>query len=291
MFLMKNKKSKLLLGLFTFIFLFFALLLYFSRDNSQDKNDVKYQSALETIKPLNNDDYTLTEIQHNKNDEMQKNETENFSDFVFADQEKITTARVKRVIDGDTIELESGKTVRYIGIDTPETVHPSKPVQCFGVEASNKNKELVLGKEIKLEKDISETDKHGRLLRYVWLDNVLVNNLLVRQGYAVSSTHPPDVKYQDKFLESQRLARQENRGLWSACENFGEPSKSNTFHTDQNKNCLIKGNISKNGEKIYHMLGCKSYDKTVIDESKGEKWFCSEEEAINSGFRKAKNCP
>ncbi len=288
---MKNKKSKLFLGLFTFLFLFFALLFYFTRDNSQYKNDVKYQSALETTRHSNNDDYILMEIQHSKNDEVQKNETETFSDFALADQEKITTARVKRVIDGDTIELESGQIVRYIGIDTPETVHPSKPVQCFGVEASNKNKELVLGKEIKLEKDISETDKNGRLLRYTWLDNVLINDLLIRHGYAVSSTHPPDVKYQDKFLESQRLARQENRGLWSACENFGEPSKSNSFYTNQNENCLIKGNISKDGEKIYHTPRCKSYEKTVIDESKGEKWFCSEDEAVNSGFRKAKNCP
>lgn len=127
-------------------------------------------------------------------------------------------AKVVRVIDGDTISLEGHKTVRYIGIDTPETVHPSKPIMCYGKEASDKNRELVEGKEIKLEKDVSETDKYGRLLRYVWLGDMLVNEYLVREGFAQSSSYPPDVKYQDRFVEAQRLAREEKRGLWGdAC--------------------------------------------------------------------------
>lgn len=122
--------------------------------------------------------------------------------------------KVIRVIDGDTIKIEGDKVVRYIGIDTPETVHPSKPVQCYGKEASNKNKELVEGKEVKLEKDVSETDKYGRLLRYIWLGDMLVNEYLAREGYAYSSTYPPDVKYQDRFLEVQKQAREEKKGLW-----------------------------------------------------------------------------
>jgi len=122
--------------------------------------------------------------------------------------------KVLRVIDGDTIKIEGDKVVRYIGIDTPETVHPSKPVQCYGKEASYKNKELVEGKEVKLEKDVSETDKYGRLLRYVWLGDMLVNEYLVREGYAQSSSYPPDVKYQNKFIEAQRQAREEKKGLW-----------------------------------------------------------------------------
>lgn len=122
--------------------------------------------------------------------------------------------KVTRVIDGDTIQIEGDKVVRYIGIDTPETVHPSKPVQCYGKEASAKNRELVEGKEVKLEKDVSETDKYGRLLRYVWLDDMLVNEYLVKEGYAQSSSYPPDVKYQDRFIEAQKQAREEKRGLW-----------------------------------------------------------------------------
>lgn len=124
--------------------------------------------------------------------------------------------RVVNVVDGDTIKLGTGETVRYIGIDTPETVHPNKPVQCYGKEASTKNKELVEGKVVTLEKDVSNTDKYGRLLRYIWLDGTLINEVLVREGYAQSSTYPPDVKYQDRFLEAQRLAREEEKGLWSS---------------------------------------------------------------------------
>jgi len=134
-------------------------------------------------------------------------------------------AKVAKVIDGDTIKLESGQVVRYIGIDTPETVHPSKPVQCYGKEASNKNRELVEGKEIEIEKDVSETDKYGRLLRYVWVGDIFVNEYLVREGFAQSSTYPPDVKYQDRFREAERQAREEGKGLWgSYCDNWQEPA-------------------------------------------------------------------
>ena len=127
------------------------------------------------------------------------------------------TFLVTRVIDGDTIEIEGGKKVRYIGIDTPETVDPRKPVQCFGVEAFNKNKELVERKRIRLEKDISETDKYGRLLRYVYVDGIFVNDYLVRQGYAYAYTYPPDVKYSEQFIQAQKEARENNRGLWKDC--------------------------------------------------------------------------
>jgi len=124
------------------------------------------------------------------------------------------TVKVTRAIDGDTIEIEGGQKVRYIGIDTPETVDPRKSVQCFGKEASDKNKELVEGKDVELEKDVSETDKYGRLLRYVWIEDLLINEFLVQEGYAQSSTYPPDVKYQERFKEAERQAREEGKGLW-----------------------------------------------------------------------------
>lgn len=128
-------------------------------------------------------------------------------------------AEVARVIDGDTIEVDIGGSlykVRYIGIDTPETVHPQKPVECFGREASEKNRELVEGKTVRLEKDVSETDKYGRLLRYVWVGDTMVNAELVRLGYAQVVTYPPDVKYQDLFLQLQREAKEAGRGLWAS---------------------------------------------------------------------------
>jgi len=127
---------------------------------------------------------------------------------------------VIRVVDGDTIRVRIGGreyTVRYIGIDTPETVKPGSPVECFGPEAKRRNEELVGGKVVELEKDVSETDRYGRLLRYVYVDGRMVNAILVEEGYAQVATYPPDVKYQELFLKLQRRAREEGRGLWGAC--------------------------------------------------------------------------
>jgi len=192
--------------------------------------------------------------------------------------------KVIRIIDGDTIEIEGGQKVRYIGINAPETVHPDMKVQCFGKEAAVKNKELIEGKIIELEKDVSETDKYGRLLRYIYSDNIFVNDFLVRQGFAHASTYPPDVKYQDQFRQAEQEAQEFNRGLWGVCQSTSSQPSSSSQPSD----CLIKGNISSSGEKIYHMPGQRYYDKTVIDENKGERWFCSEDEAVSAGWRKSK---
>lgn len=141
---------------------------------------------------------------------------------------------VVRVIDGDTIKLENGGKVRYIGVNTPESADPRKPVQCFGKEASVKNEELVLNKRVRLEKDVSETDKYGRLLRYVYVGDTFINLELVKQGYASAATFPPDVKFNSVFVEAD--------------------------------------------------------PRSKIDAARGEKWFCSEEEAVKAGWRKAGNC-
>ncbi len=127
---------------------------------------------------------------------------------------------VTKVVDGDTIEVQIGEGVsklRYIGIDTPETVDPRRPVGCFGKQASDQNKSLVLGKEVILQKDVSETDKFGRLLRYVYVGDIFVNDYLVRNGFARASTYPPDVLYSQQFLEAEREARDNKRGLWGSC--------------------------------------------------------------------------
>ena len=131
------------------------------------------------------------------------------------------TATVVRVVDGDTIVVDRGRGeehIRYIGVDTPETVHPSKPVEAFGREASAANRALVEGRQVVLERDISEVDRYGRLLRYVWLADgsswSFVNLELVKRGYAQVVTYPPDVKYVDQFLAAQREARAAGRGLW-----------------------------------------------------------------------------
>jgi len=130
----------------------------------------------------------------------------------------MVAARVVNIVDGDTIDvLLDGRQyrVRYIGVDTPETVHPTRGVEPGGIEASNRNKQLVGGKTVYLERDVSETDRYGRLLRYVWLDEgTMVNALLVEEGYAQVATYPPDVRYQERFLELQRQARNARVGLW-----------------------------------------------------------------------------
>ena len=122
---------------------------------------------------------------------------------------------VVSVVDGDTIKIEGGEIVRYIGMNTPETVAPGRDIECMGREASGKNKDLVQGKIVELEKDVSERDRYGRLLRYIWIGDTLINEVLVRSGFASVATYPPDVKYMSKFIEAQRLAVSEKKGLWS----------------------------------------------------------------------------
>lgn len=133
-------------------------------------------------------------------------------------QPKVWNAVVQRVVDGDTIVLTTGQTVRYIGIDTPETKDPRKEVQCFGIEASNYNAQLVEGKTITLAQDVSTTDRYGRVLAYVYVQDEMVNEKLVMEGYARVATFPPDVAHQQEFEAAQKEAQLYNRGLWSACQ-------------------------------------------------------------------------
>lgn len=142
----------------------------------------------------------------------------------------LEVATVERVVDGDTIEVKiDGEKfkVRLIGVDTPETKHPRKPVEPYGKEASEYTKKKLEGKKVYLEKDVSDTDRYNRLLRYVWLtkpdkdaditEDMLKDNFnltLVKEGYGKASTFPPDVKYADIIKEYQREAVKENRGLW-----------------------------------------------------------------------------
>lgn len=128
-----------------------------------------------------------------------------------------------KVIDGDTIEVENNGQrlkIRYIGIDTPESVKPDTPIECYGKEASEFNRNLVLGKKLRLESDVTDTDKYGRKLRYVYLeDGRMVNEIILEEGYARLLTIPPNVKYVDKLREAEKKARENKRGLWSACTN------------------------------------------------------------------------
>lgn len=123
-----------------------------------------------------------------------------------------TQVTVTRVIDGDTIAIDTGQRVRYIGIDTPE-VYPEP--EAYGVAAWQANRKLVEGKKVRLEPDVSETDKYGRLLCYVYVDDTLVNAELVRLGLAEAKAYPPDIKHQDRLEQLEEEARQAGRGMWA----------------------------------------------------------------------------
>jgi len=130
--------------------------------------------------------------------------------------------KVVRVVDGDTIEVAYGghtERVRYIGVNTPETHHPTKGEEPGGREATEINRQLLAGKWVQLEPDVQLRDHYGRMLAYVWISQkdgtrVMVNAELLRLGYAQVMTIPPNVKYAETFLKLQREAREARRGLW-----------------------------------------------------------------------------
>jgi micrococcal nuclease len=125
------------------------------------------------------------------------------------------------VSDGDTVRvrLDSGRVerVRYIGIDAPETPKPDSAGECFGDRARAANARLVGDRDVRLELDVEERDRYGRLLAYVRRDGVLVNERLVRDGYARVLTVPPNVRHAQRFLRAERDARRAGSGLWGAC--------------------------------------------------------------------------
>ena len=246
-----------------------------------------------------------SEVTTAKDTTDEKDETK--SDQVFE------TVNVERVVDGDTIELDTGEKVRLILVDTPETKHPNKGVEYFGQEASDFTTNQLEGKTVYLEKDVSETDKYGRLLRYVWIERPeneeptkeeiktkCFNALLLAGGYANVSTFPPDVKYVDVFRELEDQARQSNLGLWgetvennklAAVSPPTDTSSTNTSQTDTENvtepTPVSQSYIGNSNSKKFHYPYCNSVEKM----SPGNRVeFNSLEEAINAGYAPCKRC-
>lgn len=183
--------------------------------------------------------------------------------------------KVTRVIDGDTVEIEGGQRVRFIGINTAELGSSKTEPECFALAATQKTKELLEGQMVQLEKDVSETDKYGRLLRYIYKGDTFVNELLVAEGYANVATYPPDVKYKDVFIAAERTARTQNLGLWGACNQVTEatpplnqtttpliqnaPEGSSDFTCNCKRTCT---QITSCAEAQYQLksCGCKQRD-------------------------------
>lgn len=133
-----------------------------------------------------------------------------------------TVVKVKEVIDGDTVKLENGDVLRYIGIDTPEIRKRKGDTweyapQPFSLEAREFNRDLVEGKPVTIELDTQHRDKYRRLLGYVFVNGTFVNARLIEQGLAVCYPRPPNVKYAESLFDSQKKARTEGRGLWAEC--------------------------------------------------------------------------
>lgn len=211
----------------------------------------------------------------------------------------IETGVVTYVVDGDSIYVEidgQEKEVRYIGIDAPEM----DPIEPGAEAASQKNAELVEGKTITLVRDVSEVDPYDRLLRYVLVGDVFVNYELVHGGYAQAKRYWPDVACNETLQNARGNTRSNELSILSTDPQATlalpttelQPTQavltgcSNGCAAEQS-GCSIKGNISLEGEKIYHMPGMSFYDKTSINPEYGERWFCSEDEAVANGWRKA----
>ncbi|KAB2486574.1 thermonuclease family protein [Priestia endophytica] len=222
-------------------------------------------------------------------------------------------ATVTRVVDGDTLRATvNGKEekVRLILVDTPETVHPSKPVQPVGPEASSFTKKMLSNKKIEIEPGVQERDRYGRLLAYIYVDGKMFNKILIEKGLARVAVFPPNTRYLDEFKALEQKAKAAKLGIWQY-ENYvtdkgyndtvvgstyssdqsssqsSEKTSTNTTPSTQNTpepvketgSCTIKGNISSSGEKIYHMPGGAYYDRTIAEEM-----FCSTNEAENHGY-------
>lgn len=197
--------------------------------------------------------------------------------FVFAinkvspsDKTNQDTITISRVIDGDTLVTDNGDTVRLAGIDAPEY-----PQGCLGDEAKDRLGELVDDQTLKIEK-LAKLDNFGRTLGFVFLDDVPLNQTLVEEGLAKSEG--TNLAYSIDIIKAETGAKTLQKGIWS--------------NLCLNPNCVIKGNVRKdNDTKIYHLSNCYNYSKIVIDESGGDKWFCTEAEAKAAGFTRSLDCP
>ena len=206
-----------------------------------------------------------------------------------------TLYAVTSITDGDTIKVRVGgvtERVRLIGLDAPEL----KGNECWSQKASSKMQSLVQSRSVQLVRDRTQADRdrYGRLLRHVVTeDGRLVAQVLIEGGFAKEYTYAAAYEHRADYLAAQKRAKAQRLGVWSsACAApvvVTPPRTGTVAPVKPSGGCVIKGNISSSGEKIYHVPGGGSYDVTVITASKGEQWFCTEQQAVDAGWRKARN--
>ncbi|MCL6087972.1 MAG: thermonuclease family protein [Actinobacteria bacterium] len=250
---MKNKTS-----IFIIFIIFFISVLFFQtscglfypenteilskNDNTGDSSVLTndYKNLPDSSKILNSD--SIDDNAENAPDISGIYENSNFDDDSY---------KVVKVIDGDTIDLKNGKRLRLIGINTPETG------MYFYEEAREFMEILVLNKQVKLEKDVTDRDQYGRFLRYVYCPQYFVNLEMIRCGFANAYTYPPDVKHTDKFLKAERYARENEAGLWQKSpDEFIEIKLNYDAEGSDSKN--LNGewfSIKNTGGKVLNMDG------------------------------------
>ena len=244
--------------IFILILILIFPILFYSFNLPQDKKDKI--SSFPTVSQESEEE--LSKFETTSSEEVlseEANETD-------TDNSDISEGcSVTKVIDGDTIDVEidgNRETLRLIGVDTPETVDPRKPVQCFGREASEFTKSKLSGKEVILEADPTqgERDKYGRLLRYVFLDEVNFNELLIKEGYAHEYTYNFPYKYQKEFKNAESFATENKKGLWAddACDT-SSLKQTQTYQPQGTYTCNCQklcGAISSCDEAYYQLQNC-----------------------------------
>lgn len=296
-------KQQSILSVLGLLIAFIGMVFWFDSATLQEERQVLGEHIVKSDVVKNNNFSTGTNV-YGYDEAISSNATDSIatSGNSMKDANHAPIVQVVKVVDGDTIDINmNGKIerIRLIGIDAPESVDPRKDVECFGLDASAKLKELLISGTVYVAADKTQSDRdiYGRLLRYVWNeDNMFINENMIKEGYAREYTYKNPYKYQKDFQMMQRYAQELKLGLWSdnACLNQNSQQlQTNDIVLDlENEVCAIKGNINtKNNKKIYHTTDCPSYAQTKIDLSKGERYFCSEEEAVSAGWRKADNCP
>jgi len=192
---------------------------------------------------------------------------------------------IPSVIDGDTLEIH-GERIRLHGIDAPEgkqlCVKPTDERWRCGQRAALTLADLIDRRPVRCEGN--ERDRYGRLIAVCYLGGLDLNRWMVENGWAVAFR-----KYSLNYVDAEEEAKAAHRGIWSS--GFVMPwdwrRGQRLAETAGGGGCTIKGNISAKGERIYHVPGQENYDQTVVSPSKGERWFCSEEEARVAGWRRA----
>lgn len=212
--------------------------------------------------------------------------------------------RVVGVSDGDSLRVSvDGVTerLRIIGIDAPEL----SGNECYAQRSASKMQSLVQSRDVRIVADPTQADRdrYNRILRHVFtLDGVNVGHAMILEGLAKEYTYDKPYASRAAFIDAEDVARTGKLGIWGACDVVvaappvapADPAAPVPFAPQPAEppadtgTCVIKGNINSKKERIYHVPGGRSYDETIIDEGKGERWFCSEQEAVDAGWRKAK---